>query len=423
MQLLTFDQIARALRPLDRPEALVDKVSKTFLMGRSEATEQSEAFHEGEHEDPEEEEELLFEEDEPESDGEGNLTYLVFDPSREYTEEETQYIWAYNSAYRDVRKDLQARRKGRQFFKPKDSAQRNKKGGGKGRFGKSRSFSKGRQPDRQNKGSPGDLLAKTRCFRCDELGHMSKDCPKRDNPSSSFFVVQGNQGTVNRTFVVSGRAAAITPESVASSDVDGTITPDTPCHASQVFVNIASDLQRTISVLAGVRTDGHEAVVDTAAEEAVIGSSAMQRLTQALARHGLRVWSNGDLFWDWWLSQNTWHLGHPLGVCRSNGLIRATEIEDSGSFETPFLLPVSYQELVGAVIDLDRSTFKLRNGRKTMMKRTPSGHRTISILEFGGRRALPEALRAELHLDGENPFVLPLDKKSSRFQQRPALCG
>ena len=372
--LLTFDQIARALRPLDRPEALVGKVSKTFLMGRSEATEQSEAFHEGEHEDLEEEEELLFEEDEPESDGEGNLTYLVFDPSREYTEEETQYIWAYNSAYRDVRKDLQARRKGRQFFKPKDSAQRNKKGGGKGRFGKSRSFSKGRQPDRQNKGSPGDLLAKTRCFRCDELGHMSKDCPKRDNPSSSFFVVQGNQGTVNRTFVVSGRAAAITPESVASSDMDGTITPDTPCHASQVFVNIASDLQRTISVLAGVRTDGHEAVVDTAAEEAVIGSSAMQRLTQALARHGLQPRpASGATVTCSGIGGSAKILGIwdiPIGVCRSNGLIRATEIEDSGSFETPFLLPVSYQELVGAVIDLDRSTFKLRNGRKTMMKRT-----------------------------------------------------
>ncbi|CAK8993884.1 unnamed protein product [Durusdinium trenchii] len=306
--LLTFDQIARALRPLDRPEALVGKVSKTFLMGRSEATEQSEAFHEGEHEDLEEEEELLFEEDEPESDGEGNLTYLVFDPSREYTEEETQYIWAYNSAYRDVRKDLQARRKGRQFFKPKDSAQRNKKGGGKGRFGK---------------------------------------------------------------------------------------------------------------------TDGHEAVVDTAAEEAVIGSSAMQRLTQALARHGLQPRpASGATVTCSGIGGSAKILGIwdiPIGVCRSNGLIRATEIEDSGSFETPFLLPVSYQELVGAVIDLDRSTFKLRNGRKTMMKRTPSGHRAISILEFGGRWALPEALRAELHLDGENPFVLPLDKKSSRFQQKPGV--
>ncbi|CAK9075796.1 Uncharacterized protein SCF082_LOCUS36656 [Durusdinium trenchii] len=300
--LLTFDQIARALRPLDRPEALVGKVSKTFLMGRSEATEQSEAFHEGEHEDLEEEEELLFEEDEPESDGEGNLTYLVFDPSREYTEEETQYIWAYNSAYRDVRKDLQARRKGRQFFKPKDSAQRNKK---------------------------------------------------------------------------------------------------------------------------GVRTDGHEAVVDTAAEEAVIGSSAMQRLTQALARHGLQPRpASGATVTCSGIGGSAKILGIwdiPIGVCRSNGLIRATEIEDSGSFETPFLLPVSYQELVGAVIDLDRSTFKLRNGRKTMMKRTPSGHRAISILEFGGRWALPEALRAELHLDGENPFVLPLDKKSSRFQQKPGV--
>ena len=176
-----------------------------------------------EHE--EEEEELIFEEDEPESDGEGNLTYLLFDQSREYTEEETQYIWAYNSAYRDVRKDLQARRKGRQYFKPKDSAFRNKKGGGKG-SNKSRFSSKGRPADRdrdrKNKGSPGDLMAKTRCFRCDELGHMSKDCPKRE--SVGFFVVQGSKGSVNKTFV--STVGSITPENVSIRAVTDECSPD-----------------------------------------------------------------------------------------------------------------------------------------------------------------------------------------------------
>lgn len=123
--LLTFDEVARALRPLDRPEALVNKVNKAFLMHREPEKETT-----AEVSPDENEEELVedSEEDEPESDGEGNLTFLLFDQNREYTEEETQYIWAYNSAYRDVRKDL-ARKKGRNFSKPKETKNR----GGAGR--------------------------------------------------------------------------------------------------------------------------------------------------------------------------------------------------------------------------------------------------------------------------------------------------
>ena len=380
-----------------------------------------------EHE--EEEEELIFEEDEPESDGEGNLTYLLFDQSREYTEEETQYIWAYNSAYRDVRKDLQARRKGRQYFKPKDSAFRNKKGGGKG-SNKSRFSSKGRPADRdrdrKNKGSPGDLMAKTRCFRCDELGHMSKDCPKRE--SVGFFVVQGSKGSVNKTFV--STVGSITPENVSIRAVTDECSPDMSqledsSSTNRCFVNIATELERSISVLAGVHTDGHEAIVDTAAEEAVVGSTAMQKLRMALAKHGLQpVAATGASVSCSGIGgaakiAGVWDI--PLGVARTNGLIRTTEVEDQGSFCTPFLLPISYQELVGATIDLDKSILRLRNGRKTMMKRTPSGHRSISVLEFNGRWSLPDSLKSELKIGVDNPFLLPADKKSDRFQQKPGV--
>ena len=32
----------------------------------------------------------------------------------------------------------------------------------------------------------------------------------------------------------------------------------------------------------------------------------------------------------------------PVGVVKNNGLLRITEVEDRGGFETPFLIPVSF---------------------------------------------------------------------------------
>eukprot|EP00913_Durusdinium_trenchii_P032045 g30012.t1 len=90
----------------------------------------------------------------PESDGEGNLTFLYYDPNAEYMEEEAQYIYAYNSAYKDVRRELQAHRKGRQFFKKGNS--RKRKGVIKGKKGKSRPSHHG------DRGSIEDLKSRTR---------------------------------------------------------------------------------------------------------------------------------------------------------------------------------------------------------------------------------------------------------------------
>ena len=84
-------------RPLDRPEAPVTRVAKTFVT----TTEQDAA--DGELQD-EGDEELQSTEDDLsglESDGQGNFTCMMFDPNYEYDEDEANFVWAYNSAYRD----------------------------------------------------------------------------------------------------------------------------------------------------------------------------------------------------------------------------------------------------------------------------------------------------------------------------------
>ena len=119
--MMTFEQAANALRPLDRPDALVTKVSKNYATVASvpENAEDDDQCGDDENEDELQPDDDDLELSGPESDGNGGMNYLLFNPDQEYDEEEAAFIWAYNSAYKDIRRDLQARRKGRQFFKPK----------------------------------------------------------------------------------------------------------------------------------------------------------------------------------------------------------------------------------------------------------------------------------------------------------------
>ena len=555
--LLPFEQMAAALRPLDRPEALVHRVAKTFLAAGSKDDE--EAAEEVDYED----EELVPDEDweeGPESDGEGGMNYLLFDTHQEYTEEEANYIWAYNSAYKDIRKELQARRKGRQFYKPKGRSVA--KGSGKKGKHKSR---KGK-PSAGNRGTPEDLMARTKCFSCGELGHMSKECPQKNR--TSFFVCRGTQLEQSRTYVVGvespipsahvvenaddaaqiaqhnrhldvpkpgvsdtpGLSSGVGPSQAGQNADDaaqiaqynrhldvlkpgvsdtpglssgvgpskagpGTLSIEQSCleqscieqscieqscieqscidkscveqsnivqqssieqhsivqpssieqrnieqqcigraecwtgaappEVNSVLVNVSSEVQKCVQIFAGVKTEGTEAIVDTAAEEGVIGSNAMRRLREALSRFKLQpVEASGSTVSCAGIGGSARIVGIfdiPIGVARCNSLIRVTEIADEGNFETPFLLPISYIELVGGVVDTGRNIFTLKNGRRTPMRRTPSGHRAISVVEFSGQWKLPPQLADELGAKDRNPFHMDIAGERNRVQQRPGV--
>ena len=416
--MMTFEQAAAALRPLDRPEALVTKVARTFVTGASSQDVVDEEWH-----DDLEEEELQPDEEDgagPESDGEGNLTYMLFDPDQEYAEEEANYIWAYNSAYKDVRRELQSRRKGRNFFRPsKGKGGVMKKGKTKGKRpskhrdrGGGSGF--GRGQGGQLRGTPEDLLAKTRCFSCGELGHMSKECPNNDR-SNTFFICRGALTEQTRIYMQSNVACHIgrsieqsvgcdigcsieqsvgcdigcSIEQSVGCDIGCSIEQSVGCDIGRsIEQSVGDDIgcveqhveqqnsalvakhgrvdyigrvvescpdtatgakdfgaqresaqapsQRSIQVYAGVKTEASEAIVDTAAEEGVIGSSAMARLRMALARFGLQpAPAKGTTVNCAGIGGNAKIAGIydvPLGIAKNNALLRVTEIQDEGSY-------------------------------------------------------------------------------------------
>ena len=162
-QLLSFDQIAALLRPLDRPELLAQAAGAEL---GAQAAKHYPVIHpedEGNNDVDEYDEEDAEEEESSESEfHEGEMLF----EDREYEEDEALYIQAYHSAYADGRKDLNTRRKERGFVRRKGSAKEGGRSGkGSGKKGRSsRSTSRRTLGKGMMRGSAEDLQSRTRCF-------------------------------------------------------------------------------------------------------------------------------------------------------------------------------------------------------------------------------------------------------------------
>ncbi|CAE7808261.1 GIP, partial [Symbiodinium sp. CCMP2456] len=398
--LLTFQQVASLLRPLDRPDmiaqaanaALGSQAAKHYPVIREEEEggEEDGEDYDGENGDYGEEDEE-FDDEFHEAQDEESLWF----EDKEYDEEEACYIQAYHSAYQDVRKDLQARRKERGFIQrrkdPRGQGQRGShKSQGRGRSSAGRgAFASRKGESRMVRGGMEDLRARTRCFNCQELGHFARDCP----------LVQNNGKGKGASSSASQKTGKATGSFIVCRGVGATT-------ATSTFVTSRASLQ----VFAGVSVHSGCALVDTAAEDAVVGTNALEAMRRELLRHGLQPKMIEERCTPCagigGAAKSVGIIDIPTSVAGVLGLVRFTILEDSKDFETPPLLPISYLEAIKAIIDLDKGEVRLPNGQATPMTRLPSGHRSVNIMNFGHT---PCELPAELcDSEGRDPFRVPV---------------
>ncbi|CAE7477551.1 MHX, partial [Symbiodinium sp. KB8] len=153
-----------------------------------------------------------------------------------------------------------------------------------------------------------------------------------------------------------------------------------------------SAVQNPEETFSGVTTKSHHGIVDSAAQDGVIGKLALERLEEDLRSRGLRPrWCNRVV--------RTKGIGGearsvgvceiPLGIGGVAGVMEAAVVEG----EVPLLLPVNLLKQLRSVINLDEECIELRALDTTLpMHRLPSGHYTIDVLDFGCREwQLPSA--------------------------------
>ena len=360
----TREEIVKALRKLEKVQK--DK-SKSYI------TEENEA--------------LVYDATPEDDDEEADLEQYVFigegDLDKIYEEEDLQHALA---TYQQVRRAIRDQKNQRGYagsFK-----------GGKS-YGKGFRFGGGSQEGRPKKIHIEHLKLRTRCARCGSIGHWAKECnrpmddyarQKSGAPSSSAGVSNTSKSYMSSSMKGQSGFCVVNEEGGEHFHVWSNPLTLGECMASKNETPRAS--------FVGLSTEAQCGVVDTAAQNGLIGKNAFDRLEEALHRKGLRVvWSQkkglargvgGDA-----VSIGVAEI--PLGIGGVNGILEATVITD----DVPLLIPVNLLTDLHAKIDLKDEVISLqRFGCEVRMKRLPSGHFSIPIMHYDstGWKAPSEAV-------------------------------
>ena len=250
------------------------------------------------------------------------------------------------------------------------------------------------------------LKLRTRCARCGMIGHWAKECgnppddfAKRRNDSSSaasssakMSNMSGKSGFVH----VGGEGSTLvcTNQTSCSTVPMGSIL--SPSSLSSRVSSCSCKIESKGNVLerrmesfgesisfCGITTHGAFGLVDTAAQSGLIGVGALNRLSEILKDHGLKVrWTpkKGQARGVGGEARCKGVIEIPMGVGGVCGVLEATVVEE----DVPLLLPVRLLKELRAVIDFSSDQLFLKKfGAGSMLSTLPSGHVAVSIVDFG----------------------------------------
>eukprot|EP00434_Breviolum_minutum_P017338 symbB.v1.2.015305.t1/scaffold1138.1/size205980/4 len=442
-----FKTVVTCLRKLDKviPEHRV-KGSAAFMMEDEGGGQLEESY------EPEDVEAL---EDE-------NAIYVEYeDEDKIWEEDEAQLALA---TYQEVRKAINAQQKGRQYYGKGSGGK-----GGKGKGAKRGSDGSGDYYKNRKRISIEELKLKTRCGRCGLVGHWAKECRNPPDHRGRQFAANshGSGGSALSSAGVSSSSKA--PSTTAGqsqqswyvevSNAAGSfdcrekvffeecygdkaskenmgpherVREDQCGVADQVEVSCddvragsksscfgsSAAEHAAVHSFVGLTTNPTYAVVDTAAQDGLIGNAALERLKACLADYGLRV--------AWTSKQAKAHgvggqakvlgiVALPLGIAGTTGILEVTVVEG----EVPLLLPIKLLRQLKAVIDLQRFCIQFLDlNRSLPLSSLPSGHIAIEVLDFGQEGfSLPESACQNGYSDVD--FRLPFCPKNSTREEMP----
>ena len=346
------------------------------------------------------------------SDAENVIYMEEDDPNRIYDEAEAQLALA---TYQEVRKSLNAKQKARQYY-------------GSGKRGPSGKASFTRQ---RKKITVEELKLRTRCGRCGLIGHWAAECGNPpDARGKQFAAAQshksqgsssvssggkpGSQSTGQQSWYVSAGSACplellqcgfcfscgdkheignIENPQCKSVFVSSSQESSAETHVSCSFSGDRVDVFELPACLesetasyaqfTGLTTSPTMAVVDTAAQDGLIGAAALERLKERLAQCGLTVVWTGRQAKAHGVGGQATVLGIvaiPLGVAGKTGILEATVVTG----EVPLLLPVKMLRSLRAVVDLNEMSVRFHALQRSVELSTlPSGHVAIEVTDFG----------------------------------------
>lgn len=304
--------------------------------------------------------------------GEGDLNDI-------YEESELQEALA---TYQQVRRALRDQRTHRGWHA-------GGKGGGKVGFGppgKGGSFRLGGKGSRIHIES---LKLRTKCAKCGVIGHWARECTSAPDEVARNRAAHGGQAKGGASSMT-GKSGFVQVGSTTGSHYvlhegyDFNMVPfmEIPTFGKFYRDRVQGPPHVPPPQFCGLTTEPEFGVVDTAAQSGLIGKAAFGRLSRALASVGLKP-------------RNTNKKGHargvggqavavgvmelPIGIANVNGILEVTIVED----DVPLLLPVSLLKDLQANIDMNTNTLTLgKFETRTKMSSLPSGHVTVSVMDF-----------------------------------------